>query len=198
MLPTRKEAEKILDEALPHNPGAWGTHSRLVAKCAEKIAAECGMDAEKAYVTGLLHDIGRRFGVRHLGHIYDGWRYMKKLGYDEAARVCLTHSFHCQTLDDYIGNFDILPEEEARLRDELQRITYDDYDRLIQLCDCMATGERIVDIAERIADVEKRYGSYPQSKKQKISELRTYFEKLAGKNIYSDDFLHGKSREGYL
>lgn len=28
------------------------------------------MDAEKAYILGLLHDIGRKFGTRHLGHEY--------------------------------------------------------------------------------------------------------------------------------
>ena len=48
-----------------------------------KIASACGdMDVEKAYILGLLHDIGREFGVRHLGHVYDGYVYMKSLGYD--------------------------------------------------------------------------------------------------------------------
>lgn len=58
-----------------------------------KIASACGdMDVEKAYILGLLHDIGRKFGVRHLGHVYDGYVYMKSLGYDEVAKICLTHS----------------------------------------------------------------------------------------------------------
>lgn len=41
MLPTRKEAEELLLEAEKCNPGPWGNHSRVVAHCAEKIAAEC-------------------------------------------------------------------------------------------------------------------------------------------------------------
>ena len=79
----------------------------MAAYCAEMIARECeGMDPDKAYILGLLHDIGRRFGVRHLGHVSDGYSYMVELGYDEAARVCLTHSFQDQTTVVYIGNFD--------------------------------------------------------------------------------------------
>lgn len=62
MIPTREQAEELLTEALPHNPGPWGAHSRTAAHCAEKIAAACGLDPEKAYVLGLLHDIGRRYG----------------------------------------------------------------------------------------------------------------------------------------
>ena len=95
MLPTREEAMALIRDGLSNNPGPWGKHSLTAAHCAEKIAAACGgMDAEKAYVLGLLHDIGRKFGVRHLGHVYDGYVYMKSLGYDEVAKICLTHSFN--------------------------------------------------------------------------------------------------------
>lgn len=185
MFPKKEEAESILEEAIPHNPGPWEIHSRLVAMCAGKIAEECNMDSEKAYVFGLLHDIGRRFGVKHLGHIYDGYQYMNRLGYDEVARICLTHSFQIQNLKDYIGRFDITEEEQKRLEQQLMQITYDDYDLLIQLCDSLATGERVVNIAERINDVEQRYGYYPPKKKEKIFELQTYFEGKMGKDLYS-------------
>ena len=86
MLPTREEAMALIRDGLSNNSGPWGKHSLTAAHCAEKIAAACGdMDAEKAYVLGLLHDIGRKFGVRHLGHVSDGYRFMMSLGYDEAA-----------------------------------------------------------------------------------------------------------------
>ena len=55
--PDRKQAEQILAEAERCNPGPWGNHSRTAAHCAEKIALYSGMDPEKAYVLGLLHDI---------------------------------------------------------------------------------------------------------------------------------------------
>ena len=75
MLPTRTEAETLLKEAEKCNPGPWGNHSRITAHCAERIAQACGLDAEKAYILGLLHDIGRKFGIKHLGHVYDGWQW---------------------------------------------------------------------------------------------------------------------------
>ena len=80
MLPTRKEAIELLKDGLVSNPGPWGKHCLTAAHCAERIASKCGdIDSEKAYVLGLLHDIGRKFGVRHLGHVSDGFIYMKKL-----------------------------------------------------------------------------------------------------------------------
>lgn len=106
MYPTREQAEALLAEALPHNPGPWGNHSRTAAHCAERIAAAAGLDPDKAYVLGLLHDIGRRFGKRHLGHVSDGYSYMMSLGYDEVARVCLSHSFNDQSLANYVGSRD--------------------------------------------------------------------------------------------
>ena len=117
MLPTREEAMALIRDGLSNNPGPWGKHSLTAAHCAEKIAAACGdMDAEKAYVLGLLHDIGRKFGVRHLGHVSDGYRFMMSLGYDEAAKICLTHSFNNHKLDEYIGKFDVSDERAAHSR----------------------------------------------------------------------------------
>ena len=185
MLPTRKEAEELLKEAEQCNPGPWGNHSRIAAHCAEKIAEACeGMDPEKAYILGLLHDIGRKFGVRHLGHVSDGYRYMTSLGYDEAARICLTHSFNTMRIDDYIGRFDTSEEEEQLIRTELSKILPDDYDRLIQLVDAMAGGDRILDVESRMSDVKQRYGSYPQEKWDTNLQLKTLFENKTGKNLY--------------
>lgn len=184
MIPTRQQAEELLVEALPHNSGPWGAHSRTAAHCAEKIAAACGLDPEKAYVLGLLHDIGRRYGKRHLGHVSDGYTYMMSLGYDEVARVCLSHSFNDQSLADYVGNRDTSPEETALIETELSAMVYDEYDRLIQLCDSLAGAEGVLDIEERMADVKRRYGAYPQNKWDRNLALKQHFEELAGRDIY--------------
>lgn len=176
---------ELLADAASCNPGPWEDHSRVTAYCAERIASACpDMDAEKAYVAGLLHDIGRKFGVKHLGHVYDGWQYMLRLGYGEAARICLTHSFNEGTLEGYIGNFDITEEETEALRQALGRTVFDDYDRLIQLCDSLAGAQGVVDMEDRMRDIRRRYGSYPQSKWEKNLELRAYFEQKAGQDIY--------------
>ncbi len=185
MLPSCEEAKKILKDSEPLNPGPWGNHCRLVALCAEKIAAAVGLDENKAYVCGLLHDIGRRFGVRHLGHVTDGYFYMMSLGFDEVAKICLTHSFPCNSIDDYIGNFDITSEELNLLQEKLKSVEFDDYDRLIQLCDSLAGGEFIMTIEERMNDVKNRYGFYPKAKWNKNLEIKDYFEEKLGKDIYS-------------
>ena len=186
MLPTREEAEKILKEAEKCNPGAWSNHSRITACCAEKIAEKFdGLDSEKAYILGLLHDIGRKFGVSHLRHVSDGYSYMMSLGFDEAAKICLTHSFNNQTLDDYIGRFDTTKDELTLIEDKLKSIEMNDYDRLIHLCDSLAGSEKILNIEERMADVKRRYGQYPQEKWNKNLQLKQYFENKIGKDIYT-------------
>lgn len=185
MLPTREEALKLLRDGLSCNPGPWGTHCLTAAHCAEKIADACGdMDSEKAYILGLLHDIGRKFGVRHLGHVSDGYTYMKSLGYDEAAKICLTHSFNNHTVDEYMGKFDVSEEELVLIKTELDKTVYDEYDWLIQLCDSIAGSEGVLDIEERMGDVRKRYGSYPQEKWESNIKLMHYFEERMNKNIY--------------
>ena len=185
MMPTREEAEKLLKEAELSNPGPWGDHSRVAAHCAEKIAAACGcLDPDTAYILGLLHDIGRKFGVRHLGHVSDGYSYMRSLGYDKAAQICLTHSFNNQTIDEYIGKFDTTEEELAMITSALASVTMDDYDRLIQLCDAMAGSTGVLNIEERMNDVKRRYGSYPKAKWDANIQLKSYFESKAGKSIY--------------
>lgn len=185
MIPTRAEAERLLSEAESCNPGPWGNHCRIAAHCAEKIAEACdGMDSEKAYILGLLHDIGRKFGIGHLKHVSDGYAYMMSLGYDEVAKICLTHSFNTQSVKDYIGNFDTTDEELKLINTVLDQVIFDDCDRLIQLCDSLAGSERVLDIEERMGDVKRRYGAYPQKKWDTNISLKGYFEEKAGRDIY--------------
>lgn len=197
MYPTRDIALAILNESNQINPGPWKAHSLVVGECAEKIAKKIkGMDTEKAYVLGLLHDIGRRFGGRHMGHIFDGFTYMNSLGYDEVARVCLSHSFAIQNVSTYIGNIDTSPEETETIKTNLNSLIYDDYDRLIQLCDSVSMANGVVDIEVRMEDVASRYNGYPESIRQKNRDLKCYFEGKAATNIYvlisNDKSLWGK------
>ncbi len=184
--PTVQNAHRFLSEAVKCNPGPWGDHSVVVAKCAKAIAAHCpDMNEEKAYVLGLLHDIGRRFGVSHLRHVYDGYSYMKSLGYPDAARICITHSFPNKIIDDYVGNTDVTDEQKKFIEEKLSSCIYDDYDRLIQLCDAIGMPYGAVPIEVRMNDVKRRYGFYPQEKWNKNIALKGYFEVKAGMNIES-------------
>jgi HD superfamily phosphodiesterase len=184
MLPTIEEAKALLREAEQCNPGPWGNHSRVVAHCAKKIAENCEeLEPEKAYIVGLLHDIGRKFGTRHLGHVSDGYSYMMSLGYDEVAQICLTHSFNNQSTKDYIGKFDTSEEELALINNALAEVVMTDYDRLIQLCDSIAGSEGVLNIEERMEDVKRRYGSYPKEKWDTNIRLKKYFENKIGKSV---------------
>ena len=185
MIPTREESIQLLEEGNYLNPGPWKEHSIVVAECAYKIASKCDdMDEEKAYVLGLLHDIGRRFGVTYIAHVIDGYNYLMEFGYDEAARICMTHSFQLKDINEYIGEIDISNSDKDKIINLLDSYEYDDYDRLIQLCDSISMPTGVVDIEIRMNDVKTRYGYYPQDKWNKNIELKKYFQdKIGGLEI---------------
>ena len=117
MFPDRKTALQELAKAEELNPGPWGQHSRNVAHAAELIAGRCDkMDSDKAFVCGLLHDIGRRTGVAAVRHIIDGYDYAAARGWDEVARICLTHSFPVKDIEADIGKKDISAAQYAFIR----------------------------------------------------------------------------------
>ena len=95
MLPTADEAMRELMTAEKLNPGPWVKHSVNTGIAARNIAGRIpSMDPEKAYITGLLHDIGRRVGIVDIPtHVYEGYRYCMAKGWDETARICMTHSY---------------------------------------------------------------------------------------------------------
>ena len=189
--PSRSMAEKLLEEGAAKNPGPWREHSLAVARAAEKIALAVNknlgtekLNPEQAYIYGLLHDIGRQEGHTYIAHVYDGYHFLKSLGYENAARICLTHSFNLQTTEDYIGKIDISKEKMQELKDLLASVKYDDYDRLIQLLDATCGADGTQNLEDRMNDVKARYGYYPQPKWDKNFELKEYFEQLAGQNLY--------------
>ncbi len=182
--PSAAEAEQLLAEAEQCNPGPWGSHSRTAAHCAEKIALYSGLCPEKAYVLGLLHDIGRKFGIRHLGHVSDGYTYMMSLDYPDAARICLTHSFNEMKMEGYIGKWDTTEAETNLIRSKLAETVPDDYDLLIQLCDAISGAQGVMDIVDRMSDVRQRYGTYDQGKWGRNLELKSVFEEKMGRGLY--------------
>lgn len=184
MLPNRDQALNILNEAYERNTGPWREHSIIVAKCAYEISRHCdGMDAEKAYILGLLHDIGRREGVTNLAHVIDGYHYLMTLGYDEAARICITHSFAIKDINTCIGNMDVSYADLKEICDLIDGYEYDDYDTLIQLCDSIAVPDKSVNIEVRMNDVKERYGYYPENKWNEHIKIKEYFENRSGLNI---------------
>ncbi|MDR1587547.1 MAG: HD domain-containing protein [Treponema sp.] len=185
-MPNRSEAEKILLWAETKNPGKWIKHSFNVAKTAETIAKKCSLNNNSAYVLGLLHDIGRYEGKTNLRHIYTGYNFMREKGYNEIARVCLTHSFPYKNIASFVGVTDCSKKEIEYLENELELVEYDDYDRLIQLCDALGSAEGICLLETRWIDIIRRYGvnKYFKEKIEKTYEIKKYFEKKCNGDIY--------------
>ena len=91
MLPTAEEVLKELEIAGEINPGPWTKHSINVGVAARNIAQKIpDMDEEKAYIVGLLHDIGRRckFGFVDIPtHVYEGYKYCMAKGWEIAFKI---------------------------------------------------------------------------------------------------------------
>lgn len=157
MLPTVEEARRELDIAAQLNPGPWIEHSVNVGIAARNIAQKVPeLDENKAYIVGMLHDIGRRVGIVNIPkHVYEGYRYAVQKGWDEVARICMTHSYPLMK-----DEFDDAPdtEEERAIKEYISSCEADDYDRLIQICDALATDYGFVILEKRFVNVTRRYG----------------------------------------
>lgn len=187
MYPNREAAIMELETAGQLNPGPWTKHSYNVAKAAQIIAEHCGMDSEKAFVCGLLHDIGRRTGIAAVRHIIDGYDYAISKGWDEVARVCLTHSFPVKDIEADIGKKDITQVQYDFIKDYLNGLEYDELDKLIILCDALADANGFCILEKRFIDTTRRYGIFPFSIERwnKTYEYKEIFESKIGKSIYS-------------
>jgi hypothetical protein len=187
-VPNLEEAKLILDEGSKLNPGPWRVHSLYVGKAAELIAKEDKeLDGNTAYVLGLLHDIGRRYGVTSMRHSIDGYKFAIEKGYNLLARICITHSFPYQNIDAIFGKWDCSDEEYKFVKDYLDNINLSAYDKLIQLCDALALPTGYCLMEKRMLDVAMRHGvnEYTIEKWKATFEIQKYFEERIGKSIYS-------------
>jgi len=195
-LPSREEAEGLLRWAQGKNPGPWVSHSQVVARAAETIAKTAGLDVDRAYISGLLHDVGRYEGVRGLHHVYAGYELLKGKGHDTLAEICLSHSFPYQDLDAFSGgDYDCTAEELTVITSYLAAAVYSDYDKLIQLCDGLGTAQGVCLMEKRLLDVTRRYGfnGFTVKKWNAFFSLKCYFDQLAACNIY--DLFYDEIRE---
>ena len=184
--PDRETAERELEEAGKLNPGQWITHSKYAALACERIAEHCPhMDSEKAYVIGLLHDIGRRVGIVQERHMLEGYNYCMSKGWKNAAQICITHSFMLKNITTSIGKWDISKEDYEFMKKFIEDVVYDDYDKLVQMCDSLALPDGFCFLEKRFVDVAMRYGvnEYTTKRWGAIYDIKKHFEKIAGKSI---------------
>lgn len=163
-------------------------HCHGVAKAAQILAEHiAGVDAQKAYIFGLLHDYGKRISqnMENRFHGIEGYYAMLELGYPEVARICLTHSFSQPNFrdDDYSLPKSWLDEARNLLKD----VVYNDYDLLICFCDKLFEGLKMVTMEERIRGICGRYNLNRQQQKCLEDEcrwLKKYFDYKAGVDVY--------------
>ena len=185
MLPNKIQAEEELHLAEKMNPGPWIKHSLNTGLAAHNIAKEIeGMDEEKAYVLGILHDIGRRVGIVSISkHVYEGYLYAMSKDWLEVAQICMTHSYPLMSKE-LEQNPD--SEEDKAIKQYIDHCECDDYDLLIQLCDSLATDYGFCILEKRFVDVTRRYGiwKYTIERWNKTFEIKEYFESKMKGSIY--------------
>ena len=198
--PSIVEAEKILQncidfrERLATSPN-YIPHCRMVSEFARKIAVFAGMDGDKAYVLGLLHDCGKRKKEQtdNIFHGQEGYDFLMSLGYPKAAQICMTHTFPDKNFN--VEEVGYPAQWMIKAKEILNGLEYDDYDRLIQLCDKMSAGASAVTVEERALAIKEFYAKegsdtynvtderYKALLKEG-QELKAYFDKLCGRDVY--------------
>ena len=187
-IPTIEQAEAYLQEADKLNPGPWISHSRYVGKAAKLIAEKHPkLNPEIALILGNLHDIGRRFGVSGIRHAYDGYEFLTEQSFPDAARICLTHSFPTNLVNEVAERWDGPLEQLEFTQAYLNEIELDDYDRLLQLCDALAMPHGFVLLEKRLLDAAIRRGvnEFTLKRWQVTFEIQAEFEENIGTSIYS-------------
>jgi len=187
-VPSLEESKIILEEGGKLNPGPWIDHSLHAGQAAQLIAREDReLDENTALVLGMLHDIGRRYGVTSMRHSIDGYKFATEKGYDLLARICITHSFTYKNIHSVFGKWDCSEEELNFIKKYLNSIEFSAYDKLIQLCDAIALPTGCCLMEKRMLDVALRHGvnEYTVEKWKATFDIKEYFEERIGKSIYS-------------
>lgn len=133
-----------------------------------------------------MHDIGRRVGIVSERHTIAGYQYCIEQGWDEVAKICITHSFMIQDIQSAIGKWDVMKEEYELTESIINSAVYDDYDLLVQLCDALALPTGFCLLEKRFVDVACRYGvhEYTVARREKTIKIKEYFEKNMKHSIY--------------
>lgn len=184
----KKTAQQALEQAAKSNPAAWVDHSKYVAEACKNIALRCkNLSPDQAYLFGLLHDIGRYAGVTSEKHLIDGYRYCMERGWEKAAQICISHAFMIQDIHTSIGEFDVSDADYFFMETFVANAVYDDYDRLVQLCDSLALPTGFCLLEKRFVDVTIRYGVHPATidRWKKILEIKALFEAQIGCSVYT-------------
>ena len=183
--------ENYLSEDWKNNPRSemLYRHSMLVADAACIIADRCGMDAERARVYGEMHDVGK-FGLKEhelYKHCLNGYEMLKS-DHPDIAMICLTHPFLTTEYERILSFCKNDKEEADKIYQIIKDIKFDDYIKLIQLCDKVSSYDRYVTIKQKmqwyqekqrlsIGLLDKRFARLYmiKAKLDRMAKVDTYF-----------------------
>ena len=185
-----EEAYKLLEGAPRKNKDLWIKHSVNVAIVAERLAERLNLDGKRAYVFGLVHDIGRR-QREHIGlrHVLEGYKYLISLGYEEEAKGCLTHTFYSRELvkpNLIKKNTNLTRIEIDFIINFINKNGFNMYDKILQIADNMGSSSGINTIERRRTESMLRYGITDISEKnlRGIFSVQNEIEEKLGYSIY--------------
>ena len=162
---------------------SWNKHSHAAARVASVLAERLGLDADMAYAMGLLHDIGRYDYYSGMNHIVLGYRKMMEENLPEIARICLTHSFSTK---EQLKDLELQTAEDLDfVKNYINEVEYDDYDRIVQIADYMAGAHGVTTIERRFCSVLARYDvAEPRKDLLLAYDLKRSLDKRIGVDIY--------------
>lgn len=168
---------------------AYDLHCIAVAYNAVTLASNIPeMSTEKAFILGLLHDYGELTSAidKTAFHGTAGYDLMTAMGYDEVARICLTHTFPNPNFE--VTEYVYPQQEILRAKSLISTMQYDDYDKLIQLSDALVRSYKNTTLRNRLIYVQEKYGISTRAMQKKYREalrLKRYFDKKCQDDIYN-------------
>ena len=199
LMPARAEAQKLFEEVVflrnnsktpftKDQEQTFRQHCTAVASIAEKIASALpGINEDRAYILGLLHDCGRIKDEKteHAFHGYIGYHHMLEKGYPTLARISITHNFYQKDFD--TTTYPQNKEQVIFCKKYIQTIDYNDYDRLIQLSDILNDMGKLCTIEYRFSSIAHRYNipvDRIETHIRSLNELKQSFDNKIGIDVY--------------
>jgi hypothetical protein len=145
---------------------SWHGHCLQVgtaSRCLAELISQRGhaVDAERATVSGLLHDLGRSRG-HDLRHGIEGYLLARAEGHEEEGRMCLVHILKGRTLEQGIELGMLTEEERQELQEsgqQFERLSLEE--RIACVADAMMSDTGLASIEEKYANARRRYGGRP-------------------------------------
>lgn len=116
-------------------------------------------------------------------HVMNGYKYLKKLGYDEEyCNICLTHSY---LNNDVMCTGGGIPSNIPFRSKFIKDHDYTIYEKIINLCDLMCTS-KVNTVDKRLIDIITRRGAHSNTQYHVIEtyKLKKYFDELLEYNLY--------------